>query len=322
MKKLLLLSLLITGFTQAQNLHSAPWMENLLSEKSGTAITYDEIKKAGDSYWSNRDKDAKGSGYKIYRRWLENSKAYINPDGTLQTNAEFEKALKTFDFQKGIKSDVADWMPMGPFSHTNTGSWSSGQGRVNSITVDPNDSNIYYIATPGGGAWKSIDAGVNWSPLNDYITRLGASAVAVDPNNSNIVYVGTGDDDGGDSPCIGLLKSTDGGATFSLTGLKFPGALANVSNISEVYIDPSNSNKVIVSSRRGFYMSLNAGTSFSKTFFGNVKDVKFKPGHPNTIYLATDNSFHISTDGGDNWSEINTGLPSKYGKICNRCKSR
>jgi hypothetical protein len=294
----------------AQNALDTSWMQNLVAEKKGEELTFQEIKAAGDAYWESHDKDAKGSGYKVYMRWLEKSKPYVTEDGTLQTNEEFEREVYRIA-SKSVQADNSNWVPMGPFMYTNTSSWSAGQGRVNSMTVDPSNPNTYYIGTPGGGAWKSTDAGVNWSPLNDFITRVGASAVAVDPNNSNIVYVGTGDDDAGDSPSIGLLKSTDGGATFNPTGLSF---FDNFANISEVYIDPTNSSKIMVSSNRGFYLSLNAGATFTRTRSGNVKDIKLKPGDPSTIYLSTSNDFYISTNGGITWSSSSNGLPFGMGR--------
>ena len=295
---------------EAQALLEAPWMQELLLEKSPEELTYQEIKAAGDAYWEIHDKDAKGSGFKPYMRWLETAKAYLNKNGTLQSNFEFLAALSRTTTH-GVQSDDSNWLPVGPFTYSNAGSWSAGQGRVNSMTVDPNDPDTYYIGTPGGGTWKSTDAGITWSPLNDFISRVGSSAVAIDPNDSNIIYVGTGDDDGGNSPSVGLLKSTDGGTTFNTTGLQFFDAFAN---ISEVYIDPTNSNKVIVSSNRGLYISTNAGITFNRTYFGNVKDVKFKPGDANTLYLSTTDSFHRSTDGGVNWSEVSNGLPFSMGR--------
>lgn len=286
-------------------------MNDLLLEKDASSLTYQEIKNAGDLYWESHDKEAKGSGYKPFMRWLETAKAFVKPDGTLQTNSEIQLEIQKFQ-TLGTNSDPSNWMPMGPFSYTNSGSWSAGQGRVNSMTIDPSNPNIYYIGTPGGGTWKSTDAGVTWTPLNDYISRVGSSAVAVDPNNSNIVYVGTGDDDGGDAPSIGLLKSTDGGLSFNPTGLSFPDALN--ANISEVYLDPVNSNKLVVASSRGLYISNDAGASFNRTLFGNIKDIKFKPGDSNTIYLSTSNSFHRSTNGGNSWDTIFNGLPSNMGR--------
>src|SRR5436190_16809871 len=84
------------------------------------------------------------------------------------------------------------WEPVGP-SPLQQGS-SQVNGRVTSIAVNPNNSNVIYMGAAGGGVWRTIDGGAHWSPLTDQQPSLGtgqASAIAVDPNNTNTIYVGT-----------------------------------------------------------------------------------------------------------------------------------
>ena len=285
----------------------APWMQSLLTKKS-SEITYDEIKAAGDAYWQTHDKDRKGSGYKPYMRWISQAEAYVKEDGTLQSPQDIANAMNSFVGQKS-SVDNSNWMPAGPFNVLGTGSWSTGQGRANSITVDPNDSNTYYIGTPGGGVWKSTDAGVNWTPLSDFLTEIGVSAVAVDPTDSNIIYIGTGDDDGGDTAGLGMLKSLDGGQTWNTTGLSLNG-----SSINEIYIDPTDNNFLYISSSNGFYRSFDGGNSVTRNFSVAVDDIKLKPGDPNTIYLSTPNGFFRSTNRGLSFAPV-AGLPSGISRI-------
>ena len=44
------------------------------------------------------------------------------------------------------------WRLIGPFR----------AGRVSAGAVDPSDANTYYFGTPGGGVWKSTNAGQTW----------------------------------------------------------------------------------------------------------------------------------------------------------------
>ncbi|MGB3592071.1 MAG: T9SS type A sorting domain-containing protein [Nonlabens sp.] len=315
MKRFLFLSFLALALipVHAQLGLESPWMLELMEAIEGRESTYQEIVDAGNTYWESHDKESKGSGYKVFMRWVDRNAAYVKPNGMIQTSAELQQEIDKKSISgRGIQSDNSTWGPVGPLSYTNTGSWSAGQGRVNSMTVDPNDPDTYYMGTPGGGVWKSTDAGVNWTPLNDFITRVGASAVAVDHTDSNIVYVGTGDDDGGDSPSIGLLKSIDGGLTFLSTGLSFN--QFSYSEITEVYVDPIDHNKIIVASDRGLYVSQNGASNFTRTFNGNIKDVKYKPGDPSTLYLTTTNQFHKSTDGGNTWNRVTAGIPFNMGR--------
>lgn len=315
MKKYFLYLVFLIGTTSsltAQTPPNAPWMQQLTLQKNGVEPTYGEIVAAGTAYFNSIDKNTKGSGYKPFMRWVETAKQFVKDDGTLQTNEEIQAIINDQTIAKGVTTDDSNWFPSGPYGVLGTGSWSTGQGRVNAIEVDPSNPNTYYIGAPGGGVFKSIDAGIIWTPLTDFISRVGASAIAVDPTNSNIIYVGTGDDDGGDSPSIGVLKSTDGGATFNPTGLTFPG---NSFRISEVYINPNNTAELYVASNAGFYKSINAGTSFRLTLAGNILDIKLKPGDPNVIYAATGSSFYKSTDAGETFTLVSAGLPTNAGRM-------
>ncbi|MGJ8683174.1 MAG: T9SS type A sorting domain-containing protein [Nonlabens sp.] len=306
MKFLPYLFLLGFVFVTAQPSADNPWMEQLRKEKSGE-LTYQDIKSAGEAYWATHDKDAKGSGYKPFMRWVDAASAYVKEDGTLQGARDIAQIINQRKGQKSGLTDNSNWNAIGPFTTLGTGSWSTGQGRANTMIVDPNNANTYYLGAPAGGIWKSTDAGVTWSPLSDFLTEIGVSAIAIDPTNSNVIYIGTGDDDGGDSYSIGLMKSTDGGQTWNTTDLTFAGSTGN---ISEVYLDPRDSNKVFVSSNQGFYRSIDGGNTFTRNFPGNVKDIKLKPNAPDTIYLSTSNAFYISTDNGVSFSQPSTGLPS------------
>jgi hypothetical protein len=311
MKLFTTIILLFCGLiTFAQLGTDAPWMQDLLIQKNGIEPTYEEIKEAGENYWEAHDKDARGSGYKPFMRWVDRAEAYVKANGTIQSSFDVKNELQSVTLKNSL-IDNSNWLPVGPFSYTETGSWSPGQGRVNTLIVDPNNPNTYYMGTPSGGAWKSTDAGANWAPLTDFLSQIGTSAIAIDPNDSNIIYIGTGDDDAGDTDSLGMLKSTDAGATFNTTGLTFT---RGGSNISEIYIDPNNSNNIFISSNEGFYKSTDAGASVTRTFGGNVKDIKFKPSDSNTIYMSTNSGFYRSINQGNTWMQITSGLPLNQGR--------
>lgn len=136
------------------------------------------------------------------------------------------------------------WTPLGP-STILSPTFGAVTGRVTSIAVDPNDpsGNTVYLGTTGGGVWKSTNAAaaatlVTFAPLTDTLavfnTGLGATtvpslsigAVAVGPGPASIVIAGTGDpNDASDSLYgEGLLRSADGGATWSQATLADNGA--------------------------------------------------------------------------------------------------
>ncbi|MGB7845308.1 MAG: hypothetical protein WBL63_06815, partial [Candidatus Acidiferrum sp.] len=66
-------------------------------------------------------------------------------------------------------------------------------GRVTAVAGIAGDPKTYYMGTPGGGVWKTTNAGTTWSPIFDeaYVASIGDLVVA--PSNPNIIYVATGD---------------------------------------------------------------------------------------------------------------------------------
>src|SRR5207249_7696470 len=86
-------------------------------------------------------------------------------------------------------------------------------GRTTAIAVHPTIAGTIYVGAAGGGAWKTTDGGSSWASLTDSITDLFVGALAIAPSSPNIIYLGTGEGNTG-TPGIGLLKSTDGGATW------------------------------------------------------------------------------------------------------------
>ena len=242
MQKIILLSatLLLTITSFAQFNLDAPLMSTFDQQdlKSNT-VRFQEIVDAFNIYWETRDPEVKGSGYKPFKRWENYWQNYVNEDGYLPTALELENTVRSKNQMSQNRTNrmVSDWQPFGPFSHVNTGSWSSGQGRVNVVVQDPNSPTTYYVGAPAGGVWKSLDSGSTWNPLSDELGQIGVSGIAVDYNNSNTIYIATGDDDAGDSYSIGIMKSTDGGSTWQQTGLN----VSNSPNVTtDLFINPND----------------------------------------------------------------------------------
>lgn len=290
---------------------NAPWMQGL-DTSNYESLTFEEITAAAEAYWEGRDTEARGSGFKPYKRWESQYESYQNPNGTLISQRQLWQAWREKSQNFASQADDSNWQSMGPFDFEITGSWSAGQGRVNVITVDPNNEDIFYIGSPAGGVWKTIDAGATWTPLSDFLPQIGVSAIAIDPNDSNIVYIGTGDDDGFDTPGVGILKSTDGGQNWVFTGLNESNAPLNV---TEIYIHPTDTQMLWASTFNGLFKSTNGGDTWSLELNGNIRDLKVKPGDPNTLYAVNSTTFFKSTDAGDTWSNISNGTPTGTSRL-------
>ena len=318
MKHLILLfSVFSCTLLHAQFNESAPWMQDFNDDERliNTSLTFQEIVNAFDTYWETRDPNVRGSGYKPFKRWENYWKNFVKEDGTLPTKQELWDTWLDKKQKKNSRSvllDNSNWLPLGPFTHINTGSWSSGQGRVNSIIVDPNNSTTYYSGAPAGGIWKSTDSGSTWTVLTDDLPQIGVSGIAIDYANSNIIYIATGDDDAGDSYSVGVFKSIDGGLTWNATGLN-PGN--SPYSMNDIYIHPTNSNILWVATSSGVYRTTDAGINWTNTLSGNIKDIKIKPGDPNVVYAVSQSTFYTSLDGGITFSSSGSGLPTSSGRL-------
>ena len=314
MKKALPLLFVFIVLTVSGQIGSdAPWMENLENARIASP-TLEQISASFEAYWENRDKDKKGSGYKPYKRWENFWSSQLDKNGQLMTREaiwqawEQKQAMAQSSIQSSAILATSDWTSIGPYAHDNSSSWSPGQGRVNYVTVDPNDASTYYVGAPAGGIWKSTDAGASWTPLSDNLPQLGVSGIAVDPNNSSIIYIATGDDDDLDTYSLGVMKSTNGGVTWNTTGLSF---MDSSTRSNDIFINPNDSNMLWVATNNGVYKTSDAGVTWTNKLSGNVKDLKIKPNDYSTLYAVKNKKFFKSTDFGETFAQVTTaGMPA------------
>lgn len=306
----------LTLFSQYNS--SAPWMKNL-EEVTQKEYTIDEMKASFDQYWSNKNKDKKGSGYKQFMRWEYHWNNKTNDQGYLITPLQMwdafnQKRQAIINNKINSPNIVGQWEPIGPFSHLNTGSWSSGQGRVNIVQVDPSNLNTIYIGTPAGGIWKSLDSGNSWTALSDNLPQIGVSGIAIDYTDSNTIYIATGDKDGSDTYSVGVLKSTDGGLTWNTTGLSF----TNTSSYAgDLIIHPTNNQVLWCATNNGIYKTSNGGTNWSVVQSGNFAkgSIRLNTNDPSIVYAVSNNRFYRSTNSGDSFTNIAFGLPNSSGRL-------
>lgn len=315
MKKIyLLVALSFFINVNAQFNSSAPWMQNNNTQKKQDA-TFDESVNSFEAYWQNHDYKKKGSGYKPFKRWENYWKNLVNEQGRIVTPQELwqvweqkSKSKSSRNSNSAMALPPSNWTPIGPFTHTNTGSWSSGQGRVNFVYVDPTTSSTIYVGSPAGGIWRSIDNGSTWTPLSDNLPQIGVSGIVVDQTNSNVIYIATGDKDASDTYSIGVLKSIDGGVTWNTTGLTFTGTS---STAGDIIMHPTNNQILWCATSAGVYKTSNGGTTWAVTQTGDFAQgsIRLKPGDPTTVYAVNNNRFYRSTNTGDTFTAITTGLP-------------
>lgn len=315
--RLLFLALVLT--LQSSSLLAQEWV-NLLQKPDANLYT---IQSAFEQYWANRNTTEKGKGYKAFRRWEYFAESRVFPSGDLAqlqlTVPNYETFLRNYETENtstgkltgGGQNLIASttWSPNGPFGAINgtAGGQFLKSGRLNFITIDPTNTLNLWVGAPAGGLWQSTNGGTSWITNTDQLGVIGCSDLAIDPTNTSVMYLATGDGDAGDTRTIGVLKSVNGGLSWSATGFTSP--VTTYLLIRRLIINPANTQIVMAATNSGIYRTTNGGTSWSIVSNQNTYDLEFKPGDPNIVY-ASGNNFRISTNGGATFTQITAGLPT------------
>lgn len=137
------------------------------------------------------------------------------------------------------------------------------------------NKNVIFLGTADGGLWKTTDRGGTWKPLTDMQPSMAVGSVDVLPGSDltnysdATIYVGTGEGNfsGPDKDGVGVLKSTDGGATWTVQTI--PWSTDAISpgrhRIRRLRIDRNvpNAQSVWIAADGGVYHTANGGTTWS-----------------------------------------------------------
>jgi hypothetical protein len=181
---------------------------------------------------------------------------------------------------------------------------STVSGAITGIAIHPLDPKILYVGTTNGGVWRTLNINATdtnsnnfpvWAPLTDTLPSLSVSAITFDAaatkaaygtattfdGTKDVVYAGTGTSGsaslGGGG--VGLLKTTDGGQTWSVKGNNEFKGFKITSVLATQFRDAG-----------GLHSVLLVGTRFDDvgTYHGDAGQV----------------GVWRSTDGGDTWTRI------------------
>ncbi len=168
-------------------------------------------------------------------------------------------------------------------------------GRVTSIDVVHDNTDIMYVGTASGGLWKSESGGVKWEPIFENEATASIGAVAIQQSNPSVIWAGTGEGNPRNSlnGGYGIYRSLDGGHSWDLMGLE------KTRHIHRILIDPTNPNIVYVGAigspwgahkERGVFKTVDGGKTWSKVLFSNnntgVGDMVMDPTNPNKLIVA------------------------------------
>jgi len=200
---------------------------------------------------------------------------------------------------------------------------------IRSFSVDPQNPDVVYMGgnyTPDpsklavrGLIYKTTDGGRRWTKL----LEPGALVrwILIDPGNTNVIYAATGIFDRVAVKPEGILRSADGGRSWSSinTGLTnlVVGGLAMDPRNSQVLIAVTGKSICFVNEKREIYGAVfktaDGGQHWRKVYPRAegyevmYSAVAFAPSDPDVVYVDAGWEFLRSQDGGESWTRFETG---------------
>ena len=286
--------------------------------------------------WKKKTDITKIKGWKSYRRFA--SDLYLHTDGSgdnISADAYLNDLVDVANQKlqsNNSKISAGNWIPVGPYTIPNnlTGYMENGIGRINCIAFHPSDPNTYFAGVAQGGVWKTTDNGQTWMPLTDQLPITRVSDIEINPLNPDEIYISLCDFEyvgiglfmsgrkRNTHYGLGVYKTTDGGLTWSPTGLSFNLQQGDATLIREIVIHPTNTNELVACGVNGVYTSTDAGQTWNKTLDSLMWDMVQDPISPAILYAASgwvrnandgNAAIYKSTDFGQTWTMLNTGFP-------------
>ncbi|MEI6089622.1 MAG: T9SS type A sorting domain-containing protein [bacterium] len=323
LKKLTIVVLVFCLSMPALFAQNAEFLKNANSE---SIPNYTLIKNNMNQYFQSFPEGAKKVGYKQYKRWEWFWESRTLPDGSFPDGTSLMQVYSNSisNQQKGLKLQGYDWKLIGPVNTPTEMMNSTGLGRINTIEFHPNTPDDIWIGAAGGGIWHSTNKGGNWvqSYPDNKFTTLGVNDISISYTNPKVLYAATGDAFGAQAAgystySVGIIKSTDKGLTWEVTGMK--NELNSSSKIAAVLVSQTDENVVIAATRNGMYKTIDGGATWSIKQAGDeFYDIEVHPTNPNVVYASTfvnggpssSSKIFKSTNFGDTWTKVFTNSSS------------
>ncbi|MBD3409322.1 MAG: T9SS type A sorting domain-containing protein [Ignavibacteriales bacterium] len=202
--------------------------------------------------------------------------------------------------EDGSRAATLDWTSLGPF---NVG------GRIRSLVVHPDSSNVVYAGSVSGGVWKTTDGGASWRALADEMDNLAVCSMAMDPDDPGALYAGTGEGYHNQDAVRGegIFKTTDAGETWTRLAST---AGENFYYVNQLEIDPA-SGAIWAGTREGLFKSADGGATWTGAITNrqHCADLEIVPTTPTTIFatfgvIYVDSRVLRSTDAGATWTVV------------------
>ena len=191
------------------------------------------------------------------------------------------------------------WKYVGPeeIPPTNADSlqWTStGTGWIEDIEITEEG---WFAGAITGGLYRSKNQGKTWKKIDDDSIQMGTLCLLY---RDGILYRGTGLTHYDEKFGLGLEKSTNGGRTWSATGLVFK---PNEKQPIWALALNNNKNVFLAASDNSIYRSEDVAATWEKVYTADKPDFRTLLFVKDSVCLAAGNRLLISTDGGVSWRD-------------------
>jgi len=286
-----------------------------------TALCTFSAKKLARSFdrLDNPERPDKPDQAAMFRTAQQSVNGVLKPDGLLIATEQRNQIVN----QSKPVANIAGIMNIKGAANISSDNWTDlgpGNigGRTRAMYIHPQDTDIIFIGSVGGGIWKSSDGGNSWSAVNDFMGNITITSIVADPRTTanvatTVLYASTGEGfyNGDSLRGYGIFKSTDGGTTWS-----------QLTSTDPTTTDPDwyytnrlaiNVSGVIIAVTRdnGVFTSKDDGASWTKSapgpdYYSMMEDVKFDPNdNTKAIVGSVNGNCYYTTDSGITWNNTN-----------------
>jgi hypothetical protein len=208
------------------------------------------------------------------------------------------------------------WRELGPWTVPNGQTYGASRvnvsGRIATIAIDPSNANHVLVGAANGGVWESFDKGTSWAPRTDYQATLTVGALAFDPVNPSVVYCGLGEGNWWSWLGTGVLRSTDGGTTWTpRCTAPFVGQ-----GFYDLVVDPHDHRRLFAATTGGLYVSTDRGQTWTQRRAVTTWSLSISSGAAGQVLAACSDGIWRSNDHGSSFASVAIpGAPGGFNRL-------
>ncbi len=195
-----------------------------------------------------------------------------------------------FPVKNAVQPNLAS---AGLYRFSGSASAALGLSSCSFLALDPqNPSTIYAVSN--GTLVGSVNSGVTFTATS--LPSSHTLSIAIQPGNDQILFAGTVDQ--------GVLKSADGGATWTAVNNGLPVQNGGQVSVQNLWIDPSNVSVIFVNTPNGLARTADGAANWQLTTIQHgARSISFDTSNAGVLYAASDSEGVVkSADSGQTFA--------------------